>query len=155
MLQSVWGRLLYTRIPYSRKLSREKTFCNWWKIRFSWRKLLRIARFCFAKRCHAPNFAEKTFAYSHKTAKFVKVFSLESFYTVFIMEKKMIAVCSLDVCGSYVPGTFFPLAVCPHTIINPFFLSDITHKRKYTRKKKESRHLLALLFERAVRMLHC
>ena len=26
-----------------------------------------------------PNFAEKTFAYSHKTAKFTKVFSLTSF----------------------------------------------------------------------------
>ena len=27
----------------------------------------------------APNFGEKTFAYSHKTAKFAKVFTLESF----------------------------------------------------------------------------
>ena len=28
---------------------------------------------------HPPNFAEKTFTNSHKTAKFAKVFSLESF----------------------------------------------------------------------------
>ena len=39
-------------------------------------KPLRIARFCHAKGRHAPNFAEKTFTNSHKTAK---VFSLESF----------------------------------------------------------------------------
>ena len=32
-----------------------------------------------AEGCHAPNFTEKTFANSHKTAKFVKVFGLESF----------------------------------------------------------------------------
>ena len=31
-----------------------------------------------AEGCHAPNFTEKTFANSHKTAKFVKVFGLES-----------------------------------------------------------------------------
>ena len=45
-------------------------------------KLLRIVRFCCAttKGCHAPNFTEKTFAYSHKTAKFMKVFSFESFH---------------------------------------------------------------------------
>ena len=35
---------------------------------------MRIARFCSAKGCHAPNFAEKTFAYSHKTEKSTKVF---------------------------------------------------------------------------------
>ena len=49
------------------------------KIRFSLRKLSWIAHFCRAKECHAQNFAEKTFAYSHKTTKFTKVFSLESF----------------------------------------------------------------------------
>ena len=35
------------------------------KIRFSRRKLSQIARFCLAEGRHAPNFAEKTFAYSH------------------------------------------------------------------------------------------
>ena len=98
-----------------------KLFANWWKIGFLWRKLLRIARFCFAKRCHAPNSAEKTFA---------KLWNLWKFSPLKVFIRY------LDVCGSYVPSTFFPLTACPHTIINPFFLSDITHKRKYTRKKK-------------------
>ena len=59
-------------------------------------KLLRIARFCSAKGRHAPNFAEKTFAYSHKTVKFAKVFSLESFPlygTVFIYRSETIVTC--------------------------------------------------------------
>ena len=42
-------------------------------------KTSRIAHFCHAKGRHAPNFAEKTFAYTLKTAKFAKVFSLKSF----------------------------------------------------------------------------
>ena len=66
-------------LPYSGKLSREKTFADWQKIRFSRRKLSWIACLCRAKECHAPNFTEKTFANSHKTTKFAKVFSLESF----------------------------------------------------------------------------
>ena len=70
--------ILCPLIPYSGKLLREKTFTNWWKIWFLRRKLSQIARFCSPKGHHAPNFAEKTFAYSHKTAKFTKVFSLES-----------------------------------------------------------------------------
>ena len=45
---------MYPNIPYSGKLSQEKTFANWWI------------------------FAEKTFANSHKTLKSTKVFSLES-----------------------------------------------------------------------------
>ena len=54
--------------------------------RFSWRKLSRIARFCCAKGSHAPNFTDKTFEYSHKSSKFMKVFSLESFrYTVYLL----------------------------------------------------------------------
>ena len=52
-------------------------------------KLSQIAQFCRAKGCHAPNFAEETLVYSHKTAKFAKkkVFSLESFplYGTFVM----------------------------------------------------------------------
>ena len=46
---------------------------------FRGRKLSRIARFCRTKGCHDPNFTKKTFVYSHKTAKFAKVFSFESF----------------------------------------------------------------------------
>ena len=64
---------VYT-IPYGGKLLREKTFTDWGKIRF-----LRIARFCSAKGVTPPNFSEKTFTNSHKTTKFTKVFSLESF----------------------------------------------------------------------------
>ena len=41
------------QIPYSRKLLREKTFANWWKIWFLQRKLLWIARFCHTKGQHA------------------------------------------------------------------------------------------------------
>ena len=46
------------------------------KIRFSRRKLSRIARFCSAKGRHPPNFAEKSISLTHKTAKFApsKVF---------------------------------------------------------------------------------
>ena len=62
-----------------RKTFEGENFPELVKIRFSWRKLQRIVRFCHAKGHHIPNFAEKTFAYSHKTAKFTKVFSLESF----------------------------------------------------------------------------
>ena len=57
----------------------EKTFMNWWKIRFSRRKLSQIACFCSTKGATPPNFAEETFVNSHKTMKFVKVLSLESF----------------------------------------------------------------------------
>ena len=40
-------------------------------------KLSWIARLSRAKGHHVPNFAEKTFANSHKTVKFAKVFSLK------------------------------------------------------------------------------
>ena len=48
-------------------------------MRFSQKKLSRIAAFAAQKDAMPPNFAEKTFANSHKTAKFTKLFSLESF----------------------------------------------------------------------------
>ena len=59
---------VYTLVPYSGKLSREKSFVIWWKIWFSRRKLSQIARFRCAKGRHGSNFL-----YSHKTAKFAKV----------------------------------------------------------------------------------
>ena len=62
----IWNAKQTHFIPYSRKLSREQTFVNCWKIRFSQRKLRWIARFCRAKWCHAPNFAEKTFTIAAK-----------------------------------------------------------------------------------------
>ena len=40
---------------------------------------MRIARFYRDKGCHTPNFAEKACAYSHKAAKFAKVFTFKSF----------------------------------------------------------------------------
>ena len=75
-------------VPYSGKLPREKTFANWWKIRVSWRKLSRIARLCCTKDDMPSNFAEKTFANSHKNVKFAKVFSLESFLLYGIYEQE-------------------------------------------------------------------
>ena len=70
----VYCGMLYTVIPYSGKLLREKTFMNWWKIQFS-----QIACSCRAKDTTPPNSAELTCTNSHKTAKFAKVFSFESF----------------------------------------------------------------------------
>ena len=67
-------------IPYSRTLSREKTFANWW---FSRRKLSQLTRFCSAKGATPPNFTKKTCANSHKIAKLVKVFSLKSFPIIY------------------------------------------------------------------------
>ena len=74
----MWTKRFY-RIC-SGKLFREKTFANWWKIRFSRRKPSRIARFCRA----TPNFAEKTFVNSHKTAKLAQKFSPSKFFRYFI-----------------------------------------------------------------------
>ena len=91
-------------IPYSRKLSREKTFANWWKNqknRFSRRKLSRIARLCRAKDATPPNFAEKTFTNSHKTTKFTKVWKFPAIQyalstkTIFI---NTVMYCVLRVC---------------------------------------------------------
>ena len=45
-------------VPYSGKLSREKTFVNWRKIWFLRKKLSLIACFCCAKEHHAPNFTK-------------------------------------------------------------------------------------------------
>ena len=61
---------------YSGKRLREKT---WWKIRFSRRKISWIARFCCAKGHHNSKFRRETFANSHKTAKFAKVFYHKTF----------------------------------------------------------------------------
>ena len=67
------------QLPHTRKLSREKTFTNWWKIWFSWRKLLRIVPFCWANGRHAPKYRRENFTNSHKTVKFAQVFFLEGF----------------------------------------------------------------------------
>ena len=63
-------------IPYSGKLSREKTFAKTASIRISWRKLSRVYTIHRVwLRAHAM-FAKKTFANGHVSTK---VFSLESF----------------------------------------------------------------------------
>ena len=67
-------------IAYSGNLSREKTFLDWWKNGISQNKLSWIARsFTMYCRPSLKTMAEETFADRHKTAKFAKVFSLESF----------------------------------------------------------------------------
>ena len=70
--------LEYT-IPLICKLSREKTFTNWREIRFSQRKTFTDCSVVPPMDATPPNFMKKTFPNSHKTSKFVKVFSLESF----------------------------------------------------------------------------
>ena len=69
--------MLMCKLPYSRE--RGKTFVNGWKIRFAERNISWVARWCRCQKTHTLNFAEKTFANSYKTSKFVKVFSLKSF----------------------------------------------------------------------------
>ena len=54
-------KLYLSWVPYSGKLSREKTFANWWKIHFSRRKRSRIAPFSCANGCHAPKFRRDNF----------------------------------------------------------------------------------------------
>ena len=61
---------------YSGKLSREKTFEE---------ENFRGLSLCRAKGHHTPNFVEKTFRNSHKTAKFAKVFSLEKYFQIYII----------------------------------------------------------------------
>ena len=68
-----------THIPYSGKLSREKTFTDWWKYDFRGENFSGLLAFAAPKDAMPPNFTEKTFANSHKTVKSAKVFSLESF----------------------------------------------------------------------------
>ena len=59
---------------------REKTFTNW-KENFRGTVYMGVAiDIAHAHACHAPKkFVGKTFVVLHKSAKFVKVFSLESF----------------------------------------------------------------------------
>ena len=83
-IHALFSSFEYNFVPtYTVKRDTYRIAGNFWgrklvKIRFSRRKLSQIAQFCSTKGRHATNFAGKTFAYSHKTAKFTKVFSLES-----------------------------------------------------------------------------
>ena len=49
------------KLPYSGKLSREKTLANWWKISLLQIKPSLISRFCRAKECYAPRFCGKNY----------------------------------------------------------------------------------------------
>ena len=67
-------------IPYSGKLSREETFVKFGeKDNIRGENFRRLLAFAVPKDTTPPNFTKKTFTDSHKTAKFVKVFSLKSF----------------------------------------------------------------------------
>ena len=64
-------------IPYSGKLSREETFVKFGeKDNICGENFCRLLAFAVPKDTTPPNFTEKTFTNSHKTAK---VFSLKSF----------------------------------------------------------------------------
>ena len=81
--------------PYFSLLPRQRVLCPQISLFLPHQRVLcpQISHFCRAKGCYAPkfltfaapkgamppNFVEKTFANNHKTVKFVKVFSLESF----------------------------------------------------------------------------
>ena len=64
---------------YSRKFSRGKTLQIGEKYDFRGENFRRLLVFSMPKDVMPQNFAEKTFANTHKTLKFVKVFSLENF----------------------------------------------------------------------------
>ena len=66
-------------IPYSGKLSREKTLADRSEGSISWRKLSRNAKTGRIMGVACLKFCGETFADGWKIAKFVKVFSLESF----------------------------------------------------------------------------
>jgi len=70
----------HTHILYSGKLLREKTFANWLKNTIFAEKTFTDCSLLPCRKVPSPqNFTAKTFVDSHKTAKFAKVFSLESF----------------------------------------------------------------------------
>ena len=64
-----------TRVPYSGKVSREKTFAKTTSTKISFRGCI---LYRYRLRAHAM-FAKKTFTNELRSAKFAKVFSLESF----------------------------------------------------------------------------
>ena len=65
------------KLLYSRKHSREKLVRIGEKHDFDGENLHGLLTFAVPKNTTAPNFADKTFTNSHKTAKFVKVFLLK------------------------------------------------------------------------------
>ena len=61
------------RLPYSRKLSREKTFTNPWNIRFRGENFRGFTTDWIYTKWATPIFVEKTFTNGSRCAKFVKV----------------------------------------------------------------------------------
>ena len=53
-------------LQYSRKLSQEKTFANWWKVRFFAEKTFTDHSLVPPNKAMPPNFTDKTFANGHK-----------------------------------------------------------------------------------------
>ena len=76
--------MLIGGIPYSGKLLRIGE-----KYDFHRENVRRMLAFTVPKDVMPPNFTEKTFANSHKTAKFTKVFPLESFQLYGILSTNM------------------------------------------------------------------
>ena len=69
-----WGKISFSGKLLRRKLSQIGEKYDFLRVKFH--TLLALA---MPKDATSPNFAEKTFANSHKASKFVKVFSLEKF----------------------------------------------------------------------------
>ena len=66
-------------LQYSRKLSQEKTFANWWKVRFFAEKTFTDHSLVPPNKAMPPNFTDKTFVNGHKPRNSQKFFSLEGF----------------------------------------------------------------------------
>ena len=64
--------LMSDNVLYSGKVSREKNFVIWWKIRFSWRKLSRIARWCRHQKMPYLQFHGENFCKSLQNLKIHK-----------------------------------------------------------------------------------
>ena len=82
--------VLHISIPYSEQLLWEKTFTG--------------ETFC--ESVENMIFAEKTFVNSHKTSKFAKVFSLESFLLLYSMSPLTISTTPLFCVDDFVPTKF-------------------------------------------------
>ena len=79
-----WAQCLEWYVPYSRKISREKTFMNWWKIQ----KIFAGCLLMPSKDALLSNFMEKIFANSQNASKFVKWSPLKVFgYIVLVLQE--------------------------------------------------------------------
>ena len=95
------------RIPYSKKLLQIGEKYDLRRENFRW-----LLAFAVPKDAMPPNFAEKTFANSYKTAKFTKVFSFESFPLY----------CRLEYSNSQLPVNFTVWSILTQSIHVTAFL---------------------------------